>query len=199
MCVSPHFSGLLQRKVLWWESCARAGPEGTEGGGVCHERYVREWVCGVWRWVWVLGEPPPSHCVMCVPTYIVCSIVELGGVCEVRREMGQQREELLREMELLRTELTGKLHVWAHVCKVLESVHICRHVYRCACVCYVYIEPSVRVLLWVLFFTAANRCCAETELPWRESGFAWHSHPAPSEWTGLPLTEDGQRGDTVKR
>ena len=48
---------------------------------------------------------------MCVPTYIVCSIVELGGVCEVRQEMGQQREELLMEMGLLKTELTGKLHV----------------------------------------------------------------------------------------
>ena len=59
----------------------------------------------------MLGEPPTSHCVTCVPTYIVCSIVQLGGLCEVRQEMVQQREELLREMELLKTELMGKLHV----------------------------------------------------------------------------------------
>ena len=59
----------------------------------------------------MLGEPPPSRCVSCVSTYIVCSIVELGGVCDVRQEMSQQREELLMEMELLKTELTGKLHV----------------------------------------------------------------------------------------
>ena len=43
-----------------------------------------------------------SHCVICVPTYIVCSFVELGGVCELRQEMGQQRHELLREIELLK-------------------------------------------------------------------------------------------------
>ena len=55
-----------------------------------------------------VGEPPTSHCVTCVPTYIVCSIVELGGVCEVRQEMGQQREKLLMEMGLLKTELLGK-------------------------------------------------------------------------------------------
>ena len=71
-----------------------------------HGRYVREWVCGC-----VKMEPPTSHCVMCVPTYIVCSIVEVGGVCEMRQEMGQQREELLMEMGLQKTELTGKLHV----------------------------------------------------------------------------------------
>ena len=59
----------------------------------------------------MLGELPTSNCVMCVPTYIVCSIVAPGGVCEVRQEMDQQREELLREMGLLKTELTGKLHV----------------------------------------------------------------------------------------
>ena len=75
-----------------------------------------EWllgVCGCVKGVWVLGEPPTPHCVTCVPTYIVCSIVELGGVCEVRQEMGQQREELLREMGLLKTDLTGKCDMWA--------------------------------------------------------------------------------------
>ena len=72
-----------------------------------------EWLLGGCGCVKVgvgVGEPPTSHCVRCVPTYIVCSIVALGGVCEVHQEMGQQREELLREMELLKTELTGKLH-----------------------------------------------------------------------------------------
>ena len=59
----------------------------------------------------MLGEPPTSNCVMCVPTYVVCFIIELGGVCEMRQEMDQQREELLMEMGLLKTELTGKLHV----------------------------------------------------------------------------------------
>ena len=74
----------------------------------------------------MLGEPSTSHCVMCVPTYIVCSIVELGGVCEVRQEMGQQREELLREMELLKTELTGKCGMSHYGC---ANMGLCIHVY----------------------------------------------------------------------
>ena len=69
----------------------------------------------------MLGEPPTSHCVMCVPTYIVCSIVELGGVCEVRQEMGQQREELLREMGLLKTELTGKCGMYVGVNVLIQG------------------------------------------------------------------------------
>ena len=36
-----------------------------------------------------------SRCVTCIPTYIVRSTVELGGVCELRQEMRQQTEELL--------------------------------------------------------------------------------------------------------
>ena len=46
-----------------------------------------------------------------VHTYIVCSLVEQGRVCELCQEMGQQREELLRETELLKSKLKGKLHV----------------------------------------------------------------------------------------
>ena len=49
-----------------------------------------------------------SRCVTCVPAYIVCSTVELRGVCELRQEMSQQTEELLREMEHLKSELTGE-------------------------------------------------------------------------------------------
>ena len=68
---------------------------------------------------------------MCVPTYIVCSIVELGGVCEVRQEMGQQREELLREMELLKTELTGKLHAYTYVYDcACENVYMSTYMHR---------------------------------------------------------------------
>ena len=47
--------------------------------------------------------------------YIVCSTVELGGVCELRQEMGQQTEELLREMEHLKSELTGEFYVHMYV------------------------------------------------------------------------------------
>ena len=69
----------------------------------------------------MLGEPPTSHCGTCVPTYIVCSIVELGGVCEVRQEMGQQREELLREMGLLKTDLTGKCGMYVDVNVLIQG------------------------------------------------------------------------------
>ena len=40
---------------------------------------------------------------LCVPL-----AVELGGVCELRQDMGQQTKELLREMEHLKSELTGE-------------------------------------------------------------------------------------------
>ena len=87
----------------------------------------------------MLGVPPPSHCVTCVPTYIVYSVVELGGVCEVREEMGQQREELLREMELLKTELTGKCGMSRYGCaNIWGCVYMYTHTYMssmCMCVC----------------------------------------------------------------
>ena len=56
------------------------------------------------------------RCVTCIPTYIVRSTVELGGVCELRQEMRQQTEELLREMEYLKSELTGEFYVCMYVC-----------------------------------------------------------------------------------
>ena len=72
----------------------------------------------------MLEELPTSHCVMCVPTYIrtyvhmyiACSLAEQGRVCELCQEMGQQREELLRETELLKSKLTGKLRVFVCEC-----------------------------------------------------------------------------------
>ena len=56
-----------------------------------------------------------SWCVTCVPTFIACSTVELGGVCELHQEMGQQTEELLREIEYLKSELTGEFYVCIYV------------------------------------------------------------------------------------
>ena len=56
-----------------------------------------------------------SRCVTCVPTYIVCSTVELRGVCELHQEMGQQTEELLREMAHLKSELMGEFYVCMYV------------------------------------------------------------------------------------
>ena len=49
----------------------------------------------------------------------------------MRQEMSQQREELLREMELLKTELMGKLHVcmcvnvFMGMCGII-IVHMCK-------------------------------------------------------------------------
>ena len=54
-------------------------------------------------------------CIVLIPTvyvpaytYIVCSLVELRGVGELHQKMGEQREELLRKMKVLKTELAGK-------------------------------------------------------------------------------------------
>ena len=56
-----------------------------------------------------------SRCVTCVPAYIVCSTVELGGVCELHQEMGQQTEELLRKMAHLKSELMGEFCLCIYV------------------------------------------------------------------------------------
>ena len=48
---------------------------------------------------------------MCSYMHCVFYAVELGGVCELRQEMSQQTEELLREMEHLKSELTGEFYV----------------------------------------------------------------------------------------
>ena len=58
-----------------------------------------------------------SQLPLCVYLYVHCvnSFADLGGVGELRQEVGQQREELLREMNLLKTELTSMLYLCMNV------------------------------------------------------------------------------------
>ena len=72
-----------------------------------------------------------SQLPLCVYLCVHCvnSFADLGGVGELRQEVGQQREELLREMNLLKTELTSMLYLCMNV---LVYVQTYINVYVCA-------------------------------------------------------------------
>ena len=73
------------------------------------------------------------------------SFAELVGVGELHQEMVQQREELLTEMNLLRTELMSKLHLCMNV-----LVRMCLYMF-CECMCVHVLGPS--------------ECCRDTPFP----------------------------------
>ena len=58
------------------------------------------------------------------------SFADLVGVGELHEEMVQQREELLTEVNLLKTELMSKLHLCMNV-----LVGMCLYIVVSACVC----------------------------------------------------------------
>ena len=43
--------------------------------------------------------------------HTLCVLLYCRGVCELRQEMTQQKEDLLREMEHLKSELTSEFYV----------------------------------------------------------------------------------------